>query len=126
LIQTQDEGVKTELEKNKVYLEQFCNPSKLVLETSIDVPEKALSQVVTGAELFFPLEGLIDITKEIERLTKQQENLQKEIDRVQNKLANEGFVKKAPQEIVDSERQKEQDYKDKYTKVTERLKELKR
>src|SRR5699024_12185985 len=85
LIQTQDEGVKTELEKNKVYLEQFCNPSKLVLETSIDVPEKALSQVVTGAELFFPLEGLIDITKEIERLTKQQENLQKEIDRVQNK-----------------------------------------
>lgn len=125
LIQTEDHVVKKELEKNKVYLEQFCNPSKLVLETNIDVPEKALSQVVTGAELYFPLEGLIDITKEIERLTKQQDNLQKEIERVQHKLANEGFVKKAPQNVVDGEKQKEKDYKDKHTKVTERLNELK-
>lgn len=125
LIQTENEVVKQELEKNRIYLEQFCNPGKLVLETNIDVPEKALSHVVTGAELFFPLEGLIDIEKEIERLTKQRENLQMEIDRVHKKLANEGFVNKAPQAIVDAERQKEQDYKDKFAKVDERLNELK-
>src|SRR5699024_8940337 len=53
LIQTEDEEVKKELEKNKIYIEQFCNPSKLVLETKINVPEKALSQVVSGAELYF-------------------------------------------------------------------------
>lgn len=125
LIQAEDETVKQELAKNRVYLEQFCNPGKLVLKTKVDVPEKALSHVVTGAELFFPLEGLIDIEKEIQRLTKQRENLQKEIDRVQKKLENEGFVKKAPQAIVDEERQKEQDYKDKFAKVDERLNELK-
>ncbi|HLQ70887.1 MAG TPA: class I tRNA ligase family protein, partial [Bacillota bacterium] len=125
LIQTKDEEMKSELEKNQDYLEHFCNPSQLIIETSVDIPDKSLSQIVTGAELFFPLEGLIDIEKEIERLSKQRETLQKEIDRVQNKLANEGFVRKAPKDIVDAEKQKEQDYKEKYRKVNERINELK-
>lgn len=125
LIQTADESVKNELATNRLYLEHFCHPGKLTIDTGIEVPEKALSEVVTGAELFFPLEGLIDIEKEIERLNGELTKWQNEINRVQKKLANEGFVQKAPKDVVDSEKQKEKDYLDKYKKVNERLKELK-
>jgi len=124
LIETENEEIKKELETNKEYLERFCNPEELIIETDIQAPEKAMTAVVTGAELYLPLEGLIDFDKEINRLEKELEKWNKEVDRVQKKLANEGFVSKAPQKIVDEEKQKEKDYLDKQAKVKARLEEL--
>ncbi|MEN1970495.1 valine--tRNA ligase [Lentibacillus sp. N15] len=124
LIQAEDEGVRVELESEREYLERFCNPSELVIASEVTVPDKAMSAVVTGAELFLPLEGLIDFDKEIKRLESELEKWNKEVERVQKKLANENFVKKAPQKVVDEEKQKEQDYLDKQAKVKARLTEL--
>ncbi|MBP1947682.1 valine--tRNA ligase [Virgibacillus litoralis] len=124
LIQTEDEATVSELENNRNYLERFCNPSELTISTKVDVPEKAMSAVVTGAELFLPLEGLIDFDKEIKRLEKELDKWTKEVERVQKKLSNEGFVNKAPQAVVDEEKQKEQDYLEKQAKVKARLNEL--
>ncbi|MGY0693173.1 valine--tRNA ligase [Virgibacillus sp. FSP13] len=125
LIQTEDKAVLQELESERDYLERFCNPSELQIALNVDVPEKAMSAVVTGAELFLPLEGLIDFDKEIKRLESELEKWNKEVERVQKKLANEGFVSKAPQAVVDEEKQKEQDYLEKQAKVKARLTELK-
>ncbi|HLR40286.1 MAG TPA: valine--tRNA ligase [Virgibacillus sp.] len=124
LIQAENETIKAELENERDYLERFCNPSELIIATKVDVPEKAMSAVITGAELFLPLEGLIDFDKEIARLEKELLKWHKEVERVQKKLANEGFVKKAPQVVVDEEKQKEQDYLEKHAKVKARLAEL--
>jgi len=124
LIQAENETIKAELENERDYLERFCNPSELIIDTKVDVPEKAMSAVITGAELFLPLEGLIDFDKEIARLEKELLKWHKEVERVQKKLANEGFVKKAPQAVVDEEKQKEQDYLEKHAKVKARLAEL--
>lgn len=123
-IQAESEEIVQELESERHYLERFCNPSELVIANKIDVPEKAMAAVVTGAEIFLPLEGLIDFDKEIERLEKELDKWTKEVERVQKKLANEGFVNKAPEAIVEEERNKEKDYLDKQTKVRERLAEL--
>ncbi|MDC3412481.1 valine--tRNA ligase [Terrihalobacillus insolitus] len=125
LIQAEDETVVMELEQNRHYLERFCNPSHLSIATSLTVPDKSMSAVVTGAELFLPLEGLIDIDKEIGRLETEYEKWSKEVERVQKKLSNEGFVKKAPVKVVEEEKQKEKDYLEKRAKVEARLKELK-
>ncbi|MBP1968807.1 valyl-tRNA synthetase [Virgibacillus natechei] len=125
LIQAENEEIVQELKNNKDYLERFCNPSELTIASELDIPEKAMSAVVTGAEIYLPLEGLIDFEKEIERLEKEVVKWNKEVERVQKKLANEGFVKKAPQEVVDAEKQKEQDYLEKHSKVKARLAELK-
>lgn len=76
--------------------------------------------------MFLPLEGLIDFEKEIERLEKELNKWKKEVELVQKKLSNQGFVSKAPQKIVDEEKQKEQDYKNKYQSVKARITELKR
>src|SRR5699024_2607338 len=124
-IQAENEDVVNELESERHYLERFCNPSELVIKAEMDIPEKAMTAVVTGAEIFLPLEGLIDFDKEIKRLEKELEKWTKEVERVQKKLANEGFVNKAPEAVVEAERRKEEDYLDKQEKVKERLAELK-
>lgn len=125
IIKAENETVLEELETERSYLERFCNPGELTIAQAVDKPEKAMSAVVTGAEIFLPLEGLIDFDKEIARLEKELVKWDKEVERVQKKLANEGFVKKAPQAVVDEEKQKEKDYLEKQEKVRERLSELK-
>ncbi len=125
LIQAKDEAVAAELEKNRNYLERFCNPSELDIGTALKAPEKAMSAVITGAELYLPLAGLINIDDEIKRLEKEWQKWDKEVDRVQKKLSNAGFVNKAPEHVVEEERKKEQDYLDKRGKVEARINELK-
>lgn len=125
MIQAENADIASELNKNSHYLERFCNPSELTIATKIQAPEKAMSAVVTGVELYLPLAGLIDIAKEIERLEKEVKKWTNEVERVQKKLSNEGFVGKAPQPVIQAEKQKEQDYLEKRDKVNARLKELK-
>src|SRR5699024_8154733 len=60
LIQAENEAIVEELESERNYIERFTNPSKLEIGTKVNAPEEAMSSVVTGAELFLPLEGLID------------------------------------------------------------------
>src|SRR5699024_564650 len=126
MIQTQNDAVTEELEGNRLYIERFCNTDTLTISSTIDTPEEAMSAVITGAELFLPLAGLIDVEKEIARLEKELEKWEKEVNLVQKKLSNEGFVAKAPEKVVEAERQKEKDYVEKREMVEKRLAELKK
>ncbi|WP_368901242.1 class I tRNA ligase family protein, partial [Oceanobacillus oncorhynchi] len=125
LISAENEELVQELEKNREYLERFCNPSSLQIAEDIAAPDKAMTSVVTGAEIFLPLEGLIDFDKEIARLENELAKWNKEVERVQKKLSNQGFISKAPESLVEEEKQKEKDYLDKQAKVKARLAELK-
>ncbi len=82
-----------------------------------DAPEGAVNIVVGGAELFLPMAELVDKQKELERLEKEKKDLEAEIDRVEKKLANQGFVAKAPQKVVDEERAKGDKYREMLEKV---------
>lgn len=90
------------------------------------IPEDAAAAVVPGAEIYIPLDELIDFEKEMERLTKEKENLEKELNRVNGKLRNESFLSKAPQKVVDEEKAKLVKYKQMYDNVTERLDNLRK
>ncbi len=93
-IKTATEDIAGRLEKNRSYVERFTNPSTLKIGTDITAADKAMTAVVTGAEVILPLEGLINIDEEIARLQKEFDKLTKEVERVQKKLGNEGFIKK--------------------------------
>ncbi|RDI44168.1 valine--tRNA ligase [Falsibacillus pallidus] len=125
IIKAKDENILTKLQKNEGYITRFCNPDELVLALDVETPDKAMTAVVTGAELILPLEGLINIDEEIKRLEKEWDKWNKEVERVQNKLGNERFISKAPQKVVDEEKAKEKDYLEKRTTVENRIKELK-
>jgi valyl-tRNA synthetase len=83
-----------------------------------------MTAVITGMEIILPLAGLINIDEEIARLEKELDKLNKEVDRVQKKLSNEGFIKKAPENVIAEERTKEQDYLEKRDAVQARINEL--
>jgi len=124
-ISAKDQVTLAVLEANKAYIEKFCNPETLTLSENSQPTVKTMSAVVSGAELFLPLEGLIDVTAEIERLTHELEKWDKEVKRVQGKLSNERFVSKAPEAVVAAERAKEADYLEKFATVEKRITELK-
>lgn len=111
--------------RNEHYIRRFCNTSEYEASLTAAVPGKAMTAVVTGADLYLPLSGLIDIQQEIERLNKELDHLNKEVERVEKKLANEGFVSKAPAKVIEEERAKMADYAEKRDKVLARIEELK-
>ncbi len=110
--------------RNEIYVGRFCNTSQLTLDPSLTAPDKAMTAIVTGAELYFPLAGLIDIAQEIARLNKELASLNAEVERVEKKLSNEGYIAKAPAHVVEQERAKGDDYREKRDKVLARIAEL--
>ncbi|MBO4235064.1 MAG: valine--tRNA ligase, partial [Firmicutes bacterium] len=86
-----------------------------------DAPGDAMTAVVSGAEIYIPMEDLIDFAAEYERLTKEEQRLVSEVKRGEGKLSNEGFVSKAPQKIIDEEKAKLAEYQEMLGKVRERI-----
>lgn len=123
-INAKSEEVLENLSTNQAYLKRFCNPSELVIEKDLTVEEETMTAVVTGADIFLPIEGLIDVSAEIERLNTELKKLAAEVKRGESKLANEKFVAKAPAHLVEEERNKLADYKEKYATVEARLAQL--
>ncbi|EOY0517826.1 valine--tRNA ligase [Staphylococcus pseudintermedius] len=124
-IQAKNETIQQLLKTNQHYLERFCNPSTLEIETQIDIPDKAMTTVVATGEVILPIEGLIDMDKELERLEKDLQKWQKELDRVNKKLSNDNFVNKAPEHVINEEKEKQVKYQEKYDGVKARIKQLK-
>ncbi|MDR3157081.1 MAG: valine--tRNA ligase [Lactobacillales bacterium] len=125
LVKTMDPKVERFLKENRNYIERFTNPQDLTISSEVIAPEMAKSAVLTGAELYLPLAGLIDLEEERARLQKELDKWTREIEIVQKKLNNEHFVAKAPEEIVAQERDRKRDYLDKQASVRERIEMLK-
>ena len=85
-------------------------------------PEMA---VTDSAKIYLPMGELIDLDKERARLTKEQEACQKDIDIISRKLGNESFVAKAPEKVVQAERDKLQKAEVRMKKILESLQALK-
>lgn len=95
-----------------------------IVENKENISDNVMSAVVGNCTIFLPLEELVDIEKEIERLEKEKEKLINELKRVRGKLSNQGFINKAPKHVVDQEREKETKYQQMMDKVLERLESL--
>lgn len=122
--------VRPETESLSIFLEneaaicRLCGVGKLVVDEELSRPEQSMTAVVTGAELFLPLKGLVDIEQTLARLQAELKKLDYEVERVEKKLANQGFVSKAPQHVVEAERAKGEEYKEKRKKVLARIAEI--
>ena len=125
LIKTNDQTIEQFLKDNTSYIERFCNPETLTISSDIEAPETAMASVITGAEIYLPLAGLINLEEEITRLEKELDKWSKEVKRVEGKLANKRFVENAPDAVVEAEKAKQVDYLEKQVAVTERIKVLK-
>ncbi len=87
---------------NQAQILKLARATELKLSETLSVPKASAKAVLTGgAEIAIPLEGLIDFQKETERLENQINKLSTEGERLQNQLANQSFVEKAPVEKVE-------------------------
>jgi valyl-tRNA synthetase len=89
-------------------------------------PAKALTSVVPGVEVYLPFEGLIDIDKETERLAKSLGEVETELERVQKRLQNRGFVDKAPVEVREKEMSRREELGERAAKIRARIEALSR
>ncbi|MBH8603634.1 MULTISPECIES: valine--tRNA ligase [unclassified Thermoactinomyces] len=119
-----DADVMPAFERNEAAIKRLCGVSHLTVDPALPRPEKTMTAVITGAELFLPLAGLVDVGQTIERLNAELKKLNAEVERVEKKLANPGFVNKAPAHVVEGERKKGEEYREKREKVLARLREL--
>lgn len=124
---TANAEVEAIFKENSPYLQRLASVSEVIVQRDKkDIPGDAVTGVVEGAQLFIPLEELIDKQKEIERLEKEKQKLEEELERVNRKLSNKGFLEKAPEHVVKAERDKKEKYQDMMNKVLERLNSLKK
>lgn len=120
---SKNSDVKSVLLEGQGFIERLAGASDIVMENDKrNIPEAAVSLVIEGAEIFIPLEELVDVEKELERLKKEKANLEEELSRVNGKLGNEGFMSKAPRKVVEEEMAKKAKYEDMYAKVMEQMK----
>ena len=124
---SENEEVRRIFEHSKVFFKTLGHASEVTVQTDKEgIGEDAVSVVIKDATIYMPLAELVDFAKEIERLEKEQAKLVKEVERVVKKLANQGFVAKAPAHVIEEEKAKEEKYKAMLAQVEERLAQLKK
>lgn len=108
---TEDDFSKKAIENNKNQLMElgYSESVNFVDKSEIN-PDDYTTLIVEKTEIFLPMDELIDKEKELERLNKEKEKVLSEIERAEKKLANKGFVNKAPEKLVNEEKEKKKTY----------------
>ncbi|OOB80582.1 MAG: valine--tRNA ligase [Epulopiscium sp. Nuni2H_MBin003] len=120
-----DENIRDIFERSVVFFKTLAFASEVVVQKdTADISKDAISTMIVGATIYMPFNELVDIQQEISRLTKEKQKYESEITRVIKKLANQGFVSKAPANVIEEERQKQHKYEELLKEVTCRIEEL--
>jgi len=106
-LRSDDAQVRSLLAREQLAISTLCN-AKVQVEalTGADTSSTSATSVAEGVTLVVPLEGLIDPEKERERLTRQLQKLDKDRAAIEKKLGNEGFVARAPADVVQKDRER--------------------
>ena len=109
------------------YLLKLANASEVqILPAGAGEPENCAAAIVGLGQVYLPLGDLIDVEKELARLQKEQKSLEGEIARCNGKLQNQGFLAKAPEKVVQEEKEKLAKYAEMLERVSARLDSLKK
>ncbi|HEY8462963.1 MAG TPA: valine--tRNA ligase [Bacillota bacterium] len=113
------------LEANMEYITTLAGLEswKTLAEGAVQ-PEQTVSAVAGGIGIFVPINGLVDVTREVERLSKELTQLEAEIAKTETRLASPAFVSKAPAQVVEKEKVKVANFREKAAKIRERLEQL--
>lgn len=114
--------VSETISRSLIYVKNLANITDIQLtDDKTGVPDESMSAVITDAEIFIPLDDLVDFEAELERLKKEKKKLEGEVKRAKGMLSNENFVKKAPESKVAEEKAKLSNYEDMLEKVSARM-----
>ncbi|NUM25607.1 MAG: valine--tRNA ligase [Candidatus Buchananbacteria bacterium] len=96
----------------------------LELKTAAAKPSQALAVILPQVEIYLPVSGMIDVAKEVKRLTEEMTRLTDFVQHLEQKLSNERFLERAPKEIIAAEKEKLESNKLKLASINQQLKTL--
>lgn len=108
-----------------MFFERLASASSVEISDKFDVAD-CVTVVTDCAKIFIPLSDIVDVEKELARLEKERSAAQKDIDFLSGKLNNQGFVSKAPAQLIGAEKAKLAKAQDKMSKIVESIAALKK
>lgn len=125
IVVTEDPGVTEIFETNRVFFATLGFASEVVIQSDKSgIEQDAVSVVIDRGTIYMPFAELVDVSKEIERLQKEEKKLMGELKRSEGMLGNPNFVNKAPAKKIEEERAKLEKYQSMMAQVKERLDQL--
>lgn len=124
-IKTFSENVNKTLNENLHYIKSLARCDKITTGENIEKPEGSATSVKSAMEIYVPLKGVLDISSEIERLSKEIKKVEISISSLNKKLFNDDFIKKAPRDIVEKERARYNEFIHIKERISESIKLLK-
>jgi valyl-tRNA synthetase len=125
LVQAEDEQTREIIEAHRDLVINLARLNDLTVENAGQKPKSSATAVVTNASVFVDLEGIIDFSIESRRLEKEINKLALELTKVGKKLGNEGFLNKAPADVIEKVRTKQSALLEKQLKLQTNLDRIK-
>jgi len=119
-----DDDLFTLIQENIVYIEALIKIKELKIGTSIEKPPYSVTGILEGIEIYIPLQKLIDIEEEKNRLKKRLTKIKIELVTSQKKLKNRDFLSRAPEEVIMKEKEKSRELGDIVARLENHLKNL--
>lgn len=116
-IETDEQDI---FESGVMFFERLASASDVAIADKWDIPD-TVTVVTDCARIFIPLSDIIDVEKEMARLNKEKKAVQKDLDFLNGKLSNQGFLAKAPEKLIEAERAKLAKAQEKMTKIEESI-----
>jgi valyl-tRNA synthetase len=123
-VRTKDKEIARLLNDYQEYFRSLAKIEKMTIGEKIKKPPLSASAVISGGEIFIPLEGLIDVEAERKRLEKELGGLKDQLEKLSKKLANADFLKNAPEEVVEREKARRADFEERVEKLNSNLEQL--
>lgn len=111
-------------EKGKAFFVKLASASEVIIIGKDETVENSVRGVTDNATLYIPMQEMVDVEKEKARLSAELERITNEIKRVEGKLGNSEFVSKAPEKVVNAEREKLEKHKATYMNLQSALEKL--
>ncbi|MEZ5360054.1 MAG: valine--tRNA ligase [Candidatus Zixiibacteriota bacterium] len=124
MIRVDDQALGTTLTDYFDYYKNLARIEEITIGEDVKKPNMSASAILQGAEIFIPLEGLIDIDFERQRLNKELTNLKNQLEKLSRKLANPDYLANAPADVVDKDRSKKTDFENRVEKLNQNLEQL--
>jgi len=124
LVKTHCDHAREILSENMLFLKKLARADILKIGGDIQKPRGASVAVRSHVEIFVPLEGLLDVDLEIERIRKDMSRLEETSAFLGKKLGNQDFTSRAPREIVAKEKEKYDDCMKKMERLEENLQKM--
>lgn len=123
-IKAEDPSIQQLVHDYRIFFEELAQASEVVVGPSVERPKSAPRMVLEWAEVFVPLEGLLDLKQEHKRLRQELQEARAGLEATLRKLDNPEFLERAPDEVIEKEKRKAQEFKEKVERLEQNLRLL--